>query len=264
MNLINELLQNIYKYYPVGEIFVPQKNEGLELDSEKIERNKIHLANKDSTLGEKWRGSMPEFTNYPVEESTIPKKMEGLFHLYSEIVERKIGSLINNEVTPWHNFIEQVHKVTGLEVKNHAFYQFPSYTAIVETNKTVSDTIIWNRSYYIIVSLLCNGFTCFFLDTYKFHNFEPALHIPPFKHIASFQSASLKEDRDLLEPITALVKQYFPAHTFIPHHLLFSYKVDLVCNYVMREFSNPSLQKFSFFNLLFDPTLENDDLSICL
>ena len=39
MNLINELLQNIYKYYPVGEIFVPQKNEGLELDSDKIERN---------------------------------------------------------------------------------------------------------------------------------------------------------------------------------------------------------------------------------
>ena len=264
MNLINELLQNIYKYYPVGEIFVPQKNEGLELDSEKIERNNNSLANKDITLGETFIGSFPADTNYPVEESTIPQKMEGLFHLYSEIVERKIGSLINNEVTPWHNFIEQVHKVTGLEVKNFAFYQFPSYTAIVEINKTVSDTIIWNRSYYIIVSLLCNGFTCFFLDTYKFHNFEPALHIPPFKHIASFQSASLKEDRDLLEPITVLVKQYFPEHTFIPHHLLFSYKVDLVSNYVMREFSNPSLQKFSFFNLLFDPTLENDDLSICL
>ena len=79
MNLINELLQNIYKYYPVGEIFVPQKNEGLELDSEKIERNNNSLANKDITLGETWRGSMPEFTNYPVEESTIPQKMEGLF-----------------------------------------------------------------------------------------------------------------------------------------------------------------------------------------
>jgi hypothetical protein len=196
-------------------------------------------------------------------ESNIPKKIEVLFHLYSEIVERKIGTLINNEITPWHNFIEQVHKVTSLEVKNYPFYQFPSYTAIVEINKIVSDTIIWNRSYYIIVSLLCNGFTCFFLDTYKFHNFEPVLSIPPYKHIASFQSASLKEDRVLLEPITALVKQYFPEHTFIPHHLLFSYKVDLVSNYVIGEFSNSILQKFSFFNLLFDPFLEINDLSIC-
>lgn len=264
MNLINELLQNIYKYYPVGKIFVPQKNVGLELDSEKIERNNNSLANKYSILEDTWRGLMPAFTNYPVEESTIPKNMEGLFHLYSEIVERKIGSLIDNEVTPWQNFIEQVHKATSLEVKNYPFYQFPSYTAIVEINKTVSDTIIWNRSYYIIVSLLCNGFTCFFLDTYKFHNFESALYIPPLKQIASFQSASLKEDRDLLEPITVLVKQYFPEHTFIPHNLLFSYKVDLVSNYVIGEFSNPILQKFSFFNLLFDPFLENDDLSICL
>jgi hypothetical protein len=264
VNLINELLQNIHKYYPVGEIFVPQKNEGIESHSEKIEINNNYLANKVIPLGDTFIGSFPADTNFPVEESDIPKKMEGLFHLYSEIMERKVDSLINNEVTPWQNFIEHVNKEISLEVKNVAFHQFPSYTAIIEISKTISDTIIWNRSYHIIVSLLCSGFTCFFLDTYKFHNFEPVHSAPPpFKHIASFQSASLKEDRVLLEPITALVKQYFPEHFFIPHHLLFSYKVELVSNYVIREFSNPILQKFSFFNLLFDPFLENNDLSIC-
>lgn len=186
---------------------------------------------------------------YPVGITAMKPWFAG-FEKYTQILTEKINLVISKERTPWVDFIEKLQSEFADSILDMDYLQFPCHLVKITLKKEHHSDYEFERYLVVNVSLLCNYYTLFFEDRFRFKDYTNDIIKPSITILFSRKLSEKVHFDDLVTKIESQLVKYFGNYSRINHKLLFDYKVEAVLPYTEGE--GEQEVPFSFYQLLFD------------
>jgi len=165
---------------------------------------------------------------------------------YQEIlkkVESKIDLECNDPESISNKFCDTLQKAfIDNRILNRNYFQFPNYIAIIELSETNVDNVLHSFYFEICLSLLCNYFTFYFVDEYRFKDYSDSNKINAMFEIHSFEKSKPRVDPQFIASAEKIINDYFPRS---------KYEVSSVAPYGEEFSPNPKDNIYNFYDLLF-------------
>jgi hypothetical protein len=144
----------------------------------------------------------------------------------SKIVSKKIVNIQAGKGNNWTDLMGTIKEKVAGELFDRAYYQFPSYDATIELEKGTKGAIELTTNLNIGISLLGNYYTVYFEDLAKARGFssDPS-NDPTWILYYSKKAVNGEALTQKLNDVRGYIEQHFIGFTFVPHDLLFTYKI---------------------------------------
>lgn len=206
----NELLQNVYKHYPIGAY--------------------------------RYRETYPGY-----------KEMK-------EMVERKINADANDPKASCNLFyLDLKTTYPDVEVMNFNHYMFPNYVSIFELGADKTDekkNLSW---LYVCVSLLCDYYTMFVVNTYTIYDYSKKFLSFAIFDVVSFQRKFSPYPYPNIDSIKAIVEGFFPGKAFVSHKHLQSQTVIGGIPFGLEQNERFLQKNYTFLDYLFLNNFADND-----
>ncbi len=194
---------------------------------------------------------------YPIGHYQIAHVWDGLQEL-KKIVENKINDECNDTQSVSNRLCAALkNKLEDTSLENRNYYSCPSYTIVINLGNEISDDIRHISFLQADISLLCNHFTIFYVDEYRFEN-TGSKDLAPIFSIYSLNAKINKVGDDLFKLVASEINSFIPDKKYAHHKILFDNKIIGSVPFGEEWSPNPADNVYSLYDLLFFYTGKTD------
>ncbi len=203
------------------------------------------------------------YNYYPVGFCHFRKTYPGFAEI-GKIVGHKFDVECNDAGATCNVFVEQLKReLPAYIVSNQNHLHFPNYSATVLVSSVDNDILLQETFIEVYISLLCDYYTVFIVDFYRFK--KRSTQNNSIKHHHSIHSLNEIHGEQYNKEVGAikkLVHRYFPQKQFISHVFLTRYRIQSVEPFNEDNCPHIDARAYNFFDLLFDFRFRTDDIKI--
>ena len=188
---------------------------------------------------------------YPTGNFNLKNNWPG-YKVLKEKVDQKINNECNDSNSVSNRFSTSLtNRLTNYAIVNYNHFHFPNYVTIVRIGDNDYQHI--NHVYYlqITVSLLCDYYTIFFVDEYRFRSFTAQIPFASMHTIYSYKESLSRYDANITKIIEEEIMRHFPEKRFMYHEPLFKTQIAGCVPFGEEWSPNSNDNSYSLFELLF-------------
>lgn len=192
---------------------------------------------------------------YPVGLPNLSRDYSG-YKLYQEILSQKINDIDGDTV--WRRFTTGIQNLVEWQMFDMNYLQFPGHIVRFNLFEETNVYLKHQRYLYVAVSLLGPFYTMFFNDIVIYTGKSDKIRQPQLSVV--FSSGVDGGKQQTFDYINGQVATFFNGHQFVPHDLLFTYKVTSCVPYT--EEVDSALNNYPIYSLLFDSFFSIENLHV--
>jgi hypothetical protein len=194
------------------------------------------------------------YYHYPVGFTHFYNTYRG-YLVMEEIVMNKINLECNDPTSLSNVLVNKIRNdFPDLRVENKNFFNFPSYVITLELSSVLNGAIKHITALEICISLICDYYTMYFIEDFKFEALYKQGNSVRQKtscSIYSFESSKIMIDNRIVTGTISSINYYFGQKKFVSHDFLNRYFINEVYPFPMNLDISLQQKKSSFFELLF-------------
>lgn len=192
------------------------------------------------------------YNYYPVGFCHFRKAYPGYAEM-EKIVQHKFEVECNDPNAVCNVFVDRLkNELSPFAIRNQNYQPFPNYSASILVSDVNNDSFRQETFIEVYISLLCDYYTVFLMDFYRFKEKKfPDNKVKDHHTIYSFAEIYGEQYNKEINIIKDFVYQLFPQKKFISHVFLTRYHIHSVEPFGEGNCPNIKAEGYSFFDLLF-------------